>query len=114
MPGLRPPVLVPVTDDHAVDVTRSIQERFEAFHAANPWVLAQLVELAQDWRSHGHRRISIDMLFHVLRWSYGRSTRDDLSTFKLNDHYTSRYVRLVCAEHPELASMFETRCLKAD
>lgn len=92
--------------------TATIQERFEAFHAANPWVYDAFVALTEDWIRRGHTRIGIKMLAEVLRWQYGRKTADS-SSFKLNNVFPSRYVRRMLAEHPEWADVFETRELKS-
>lgn len=89
----------------------SIQERFESFHALNPWVFAAFVRITDDWISKGRTRIGIGMLTEVLRWQYGRQTRGD--DFRINNNYRSRYVRLLIAEHPEYAEVFETRELRA-
>jgi hypothetical protein len=96
---------------HAVGAT--IQERFQAFHEANPWVLNVLEQLTADMLAKGHRRIGIRMLWEVLRWQYNRRTIDPSSSFKVNDQYHSRYVRLLIERHPEWADVFSTRILKA-
>ena len=90
---------------------QSIQERFEAFHALNPWVYRALVKLTGDWVARGRTRIGMKMLTEVLRWEYGRQTVGD--EFKINNNFTSRYVRLLIAEHPEYAAAFHTRELRA-
>jgi hypothetical protein len=89
----------------------SIQERFEAFHRLNPWVYASLEMLADDWLRNHEGRVGIGMLTEVLRWSYGRRTVG--GTFKLNNDFRSRYVRLLLEHHPEWAGRFETRQLRA-
>lgn len=99
-----------VTPDYEQAAT--IQERFEAFHQANPWVYTAFVQMTEDWIARGHTRIGIKMLTEVLRWQYGRQTADS-SPFKLNNVYPSRYVRRMLAEHPEWADVFETRELKS-
>ncbi|MEU1015377.1 hypothetical protein DEJ48_36560 [Streptomyces venezuelae] len=88
----------------------SIQERFEAFHQLNPWILVQLESLTADCAKRGLRRIGIGMLFEVLRWQYGRATSGE--PFKLNNDFRSRYVRLLVQRHPEWAALFETRELR--
>lgn len=90
---------------------QSIQERFESFHELNPWVYRALVRITEDWLARGRTRIGMKMLTEVLRWQYGRATAGD--DFKINNNYTSRYVRLLIAEHPEYAHAFETRELRA-
>jgi hypothetical protein len=93
---------------------QSIQERFEAFHKANPWVYQALVTLARDLVSRGRNKLGIGMLWEVLRWQYFMQTVDPSSDFKLNDHYRSRYVRLISANVPELRGRFETRSLRSE
>ena len=87
-----------------------IDARFLEFHHANPHVYRALVALAAQWQAAGHERCSMDMLFHRLRWDYGIETRGD--TFRLNDHFTSRYARLISANLPSLAPLFATRTLR--
>jgi hypothetical protein len=90
----------------------SIQARFEDFHARNPDVLERLARLAREWRSAGNRKCGIRMLWERLRWEIGMERQRD-GEFMLNDHFHSRYARLLCSEYPELAGMFELRTLKA-
>lgn len=91
----------------------TIQHDFEEFHRLNPWVYAQLVRLARDLVARGHQRLGIGMLWEVLRWQYMRTTYDNNSTFKLNDHYRSRYSRLIQNAEPDLVDVFVTRELRA-
>lgn len=91
----------------------TIQERFEEFHRLNPWVCDALERLAADYVARGRTRIGIRMLWEVLRWHYNRATADPSSEFRANDHYHSRYVRLLIQRHPEWAACFELRRLKA-
>ncbi|MCX5206706.1 hypothetical protein OG897_35545 [Streptomyces sp. NBC_00237] len=89
----------------------SIQERFEAFHQLNPWILGKLEALTADCVKSGLKRVGIGMLFEVLRWQYGRATSGD--PWRLNNDYRSRYVRLLLELHPEWSALFETRGLRA-
>ena len=89
----------------------SIQDRFESFHDLNPWVLDALEQLTADYVVRGRRRLGIKMLVEVLRWQYGRATTGD--DFKLNNNYSSRYVRLIQERHPEWSDVFQTRELLA-
>jgi hypothetical protein len=96
-----------------VAAAETIQDTFEAFHKANPWVYVALVRLARDLHRRGYTRIGIGMLFEVLRWHYFRATRDEHSDFKLNNNYRSRYSRLIMDREPDLADAFEIRRLTA-
>lgn len=96
----------------APDEDLTIQQRFEQWHALNPWVYTALEHLVEDWLAMGHTRVGIKQLFEVLRWNYGRKTVGD--TFKVNNDFTSRYARMLVADHPEWAEAIEIRSLRAD
>ena len=85
----------------------TLEQRFNAFHQANPHVYANLRCLALDAKRKG-RQVGIKMLYEVLRWQYAMQTTDD-SDFKLNNSYTSFYARLLMEREPELQGYFETR-----
>ena len=89
-----------------------IDERFMEFHHANPHVYERLRAMSFQWLGAGHTKCSMDMLFHLLRWEYGITTAGD--EFRLNDHFTSRYARLLMANEPALRGLFNTRPLHAD
>ncbi|MFE3992334.1 hypothetical protein ACFXPW_11735 [Streptomyces goshikiensis] len=89
----------------------TIQQRFEAFHALNPWVMRHLENLVQDAIDRGFQRIGIGMLFELLRYRYGEATRGD--EFRLNNDYRSRYVRKLISSRPDWADFFEIRALRA-
>ena len=90
----------------------TIDERFSEFHANNPGVYDELVALARRARARGHRRLGIELCFGALRWNRMVETTGE-NGFKLNDHFTSRYARLIMAQEPDLAGFFETRVLRS-
>jgi hypothetical protein len=99
----------------------SIQERFESFNKANPWVANALERLAEDWMAHGYDRVGIKALVEIVRWQYGRATRSTPAAraakapkFKVNNDYTSRYARLLIERHPDWAGFIYTRELRRD
>lgn len=98
-------LIYPEHPEHA-----TIQERFEEFHRRNRWVYHSLEMLTEDWVERGHKRASIDMFMHVLRYQYSRQTTG--ARFKLNNNTTSRYVRLLIEKHPEWSTVFYTRELR--
>lgn len=93
--------------------TATIQDRFEKFHAENPHILARLEEMTSGWLSHGNDRASIHMLWELLRWQQGTGMFAKGEDFKLNDHFPARYARLMVDRHPEWASVFHLRELRA-
>lgn len=95
------------------DSRGTIQERFEEFHRLNPWVYDALEKLVADYAARGRKRIGIKMLWEVIRWNYAMRTSDPANEFRANNNFHSRYVRLLIANHPEWAGLFELRVLKA-
>ena len=92
----------------------TIQEKFEQFDEQNPDVYEELVALARQGKAAGRTRLSVEELYVVLRWQRSLHTVDDHSNFKLNDHYTSRYARLIMENEPDLDGMFETRTIRSE
>lgn len=90
-----------------------IDARFREFHRENPHVYVRLVAMAREWRAAGHEKCSMDMLFHLLRWKHGIETRSS-DGLLLNDHYVSRFSRIIMANEPDLDGMFATRATRAD
>jgi len=90
----------------------TIEQRFQSFHEANGWVYDELVRLARQLRGRGHRRLGIGMLWEVIRWRYMAETLDPASDFHLNDHYRSRYARLIMEREADLDGVFEVRRLR--
>jgi hypothetical protein len=89
-----------------------IDERFVAFHRANPQVYRRLRDLAmQAVTRRPGVRLSIAMLFEVLRYETLVVLRTD--HFKLNNDFRSRYVRMLEEREPELAGRFETRRIRS-
>jgi hypothetical protein len=90
----------------------AIQRRFLAFHRANPFVYLKLVELARRARDRGMTRYGIRRLWEVMRWEIAMDIQRD-GEFRLNDHFHSRYARLIMEQEPDLAGFFETRFLRS-
>ena len=90
----------------------AIQRRFLAFHAENPFVYEKLVELARRAFARGLRRYGIRRIWEVMRWEIAMDVQRD-GEFRLNDHFHSRYARLIMEREPDLADFFETRMLRA-
>lgn len=89
----------------------SIDAEFRAFDRSNPEVFRMYRDLAEKIRAQGWTRYSSDAILHRIRWHYHveQGNRD----WKLNDHYTSRYARLLMDVDPSFRGFFETRRLRA-
>lgn len=91
---------------------RSIDQRFHDFHEANPGVYAELVSMARQMKARGYHRIGIELIWSAYRWNRMMRTSPDEYGFKLNDHFRSRYARLIMAREPDLADFFQIRVLR--
>jgi hypothetical protein len=86
---------------------------FDRFHAENPKVYETLVRLAREWvaRFGGHK-LGIATLYETARWQITIATND--AEFRLNNNYRAWYARLIMAQEPDLAGLFDLRTSKAD
>ena len=91
--------------------SRAIDVRFKQWHDENPEIYSNLVRLCRELKAAGRDHYSLDALFHRLRWYYHVEKRED-EPFKLNDHFTSRYARLIMRQESDLGDFFETRKLR--
>ena len=96
----------------ALPFAGTIQDRFEAYDAAHPEVYAHLLHLALDLRRRGWKHYGIRSLWERTRWHF-QVEREMGEDFKMNDHFHSRYARMLMDRNPELADFFELRELKA-
>lgn len=97
-----------ITPDYTPDLT--IQERWELWRDANPWVLPKVESLIAAKIAAGHKRIGIKQVWEVLRYGYEVTTGDP---FKCNNDFTSRASREILARRPEWSQFIETRELRA-
>lgn len=91
---------------------RTIQERFERFHAGHPDVYSLFKRFAFELLRTGHRRYGAKSIMERIRWHVATSSGAS-EDFKLNNIYTSRYARMLIEEHPEFEGFFELRALQA-
>jgi hypothetical protein len=90
----------------------SITQRFWEFDRANPHVYRRIVQLARKAKMRGLDRYSIDGIFHVMRWEIAIRTKSS-DQFRLNDHFTALYARLVTDRESDLKDFFEVRKRRA-
>lgn len=88
------------------DSGESLEERFNAFHAANPHVYAHLRTLALKLAREG-KKAGIATIYEVLRYEGIWQTTGD--TYKLNNDWRAFYSRMLMENEPELDGYFETR-----
>ena len=92
---------------------KSIQEAFNEFHSANPSVYRYFKEyFFYLHKRKGWQRVSGKLIIERLRWEIIVMTND--SDFKIDNNFTSHYVRLFISEHPEYERCFELRTIKTE
>ncbi len=91
---------------------RSLDERFADYDRANPEIYREFVRLAHQVKAAGHKHYGGKGLIEVMRYHRAVDGRPG-DPFKLNNVFTSRFVRKAIAEFPEFAEFFETRTLRS-
>jgi hypothetical protein len=84
------------------------EEAFWQFHREHPEVYEELKRRAFEAKAARMKRCGIRMLWERMRWYFAIENRPD-DDYKLNDHYTRFYSRLLMAREPELVGFFEVR-----
>ena len=95
------------------EMRNTIQERFEAFHAANPSVYRCILQLTRERFLRGSERHGMKAMWEQLRWRIATGNIRLATGFNFNNDYTSRYARLVVKEFPAYRGLFELRKLSA-
>ncbi len=102
----------PVTECHSAYTKKTVQQRFAEFHESHPEVYEYILTLVSEVRTQGLGHYGIRPIWERLRWHF-QIERGLGDSFKLNDNYPSRYVRMLIEDCPELRGFFELRRLKA-
>jgi hypothetical protein len=90
------------------------EERFQAFLRANPDIYQEFKRRALALHQRGYRHFGAKAIAEAIRYDAAvRGLPGEGETYRWNNNYTSRMVRLLISEHPELASFFELRELRS-
>lgn len=79
------------------DAPEHLMLAWREYHKNNPHVYRAFAKLAFEMRAR-RTHYSADTIMHKLRWDTDIEGAGD--PFKINDHYTPFYVRLLIYEHP--------------
>ena len=83
---------------------QTLDDKFERFHKRNPHIFDQIVSLARQRIARGRLRLSMKLLFEILRET------DDVVTgerpYKLSNSFTSFYARLM---PPDVSALLDMR-----
>jgi hypothetical protein len=83
-------------------------DKFEAYHKANPAVWTEFEKLANKLWDSGVRHYGSKSIMEVIRYHTSVDTRPN-SQFKVNNNYTAQYARLYINKYPERKEFFELR-----
>jgi len=87
-------------------------ERFDSFHAANPWVFDNIVKLAYQLL-RDDARIGMKDIFETLRKKYARYTKTEAhpngQVYGLDNSFTFFYSRMLTDKHPVFIGHIEQR-----
>lgn len=93
------------------DDDRTIDDAFRQFDREHPEVFRLFRDYAEQIRGRGFSRYSSDAILHRIRWWHHVEQAD--REFKINDHFSSRYARLLIEVDPTFAGFFELRRLRS-
>lgn len=85
----------------------SLEERFRAFHEANPLVYEKLEREALSALRNGDRRVAVARLVENLR--HDAALRTSGSPFQVDNSFRSLYGRMLVARRPELRAVIVLR-----
>jgi len=100
--------------DAKYKIKESIQERFLAYHAANPEVYDAIVNIARRIKERGLKKVGIGLIWERLRWlSYMKiDDQQEAEKYRFPNDYRSRYARMVMEREADLRDLFNTRTLR--
>ena len=92
----------------------TIRERFEAFHAENPFVYDLLCKYGRMVKARGINHYGIKALLEQVRWHVTfENYRFESGTFKLNNNFAPHYARMIMERESGLQGLFSLRIIKA-
>jgi len=103
----------PLEDANPSAMRNTIEERFRAFHAANPAVYKCILQLTRERFIRGSLSHGMKAIWEQLRWRIATGNLRLASGYNFNNDFTSRYARLVANEFPAYRGLFELRKLSA-
>jgi hypothetical protein len=92
---------------------KTLWERWNLYHEANPHILPKLTEMAYKASRAGQKNIGVAMLFEVLRWKTNVETVQT-DGFKIADPLAAVYARVIMRDNLDLRSIFKLKKSEVD
>lgn len=90
-------------------MSHEIDVKFDTYDRRNPKVYQLFKRFAYEALMTGHRHFGAKAIMERVRWETIINTTGD--QFKVNNNYTSRYVRKLITEKPEFEGFFRVHKL---
>lgn len=90
---------------------RDNRKTFEEYDQEHPKIYELFKKFAIQLMANGKKHYGAKSIMERIRWHFDVDERGD--DFKINNNYTSRYVRKLIAEHPMFENFFFLRELKS-
>jgi len=87
--------------------SKNLDQKFNEYHTQNPNVYDLFKRYSIQLKESGHKHYGAKTIMERIRWHIDVESKGD--KFKINNNYTSRYVRMLVAEIPAFAEFFRTR-----
>ena len=84
-----------------------MEEAARQFHAENPQVMGELIQVSLRVKRAGRKHWSIKAALEVVRYNYTVTTTG--LTYKINNNHARFYSRWIMHDVPELAGFYSTR-----
>ena len=96
----------------------TVEDKFLAFHAANPHVYAHFKKFAAQAIKAGVKRMSSKLIIERIRWEAAVSTTGagwsvaGKKAFLIDNRFTCHYSRMFMKDYPKAGAIFEIRTIK--
>lgn len=91
------------------DVAKDNARKFAMFNAVNHHVYSALEQMSLQMRRGGYKKISIRLLYNLLRAVNSSDLVKDSEDLALSNDFTSFYARALMAKNPELVGFFDIK-----
>jgi len=93
-------------------IDSKLQLKFEEYHKNNPQVFDLFEKFAKKIRTIGYKNFGAKAIMERVRWEMIVSNTNN-EPFKINNNYTSRYVRLLEDKDNSFEGFFRKRQLRS-
>ncbi len=90
-----------------------LKQRFDRFHAANPWVWERFEKYTLELIARGVKHYGSKTIWEHMRYMHDLQT-ESTDGLKLNNNYTPYYARLFKQEHPGHSDFFSFRKIRGE